>query len=446
MLYDRAKIYVKAGDGGHGCISFRREKYVPFGGPAGGDGGRGGHVYLVVNRHLNTLISFKHQQHFRAENGRPGEGNNCHGANGSDLEIAVPPGTVACGVGEEAGLEVDLVAPGQRLLVAQGGQGGRGNTSFTTSSRQTPRIAELGEPGEERWLELELKLIADVGLVGYPNAGKSTLLSAVSAARPKIAAYPFTTLSPNLGVVTVGDFSFILADIPGLIEGASEGVGLGLEFLRHIERTRLIIHVIDGAGVDGRDPLEDYRATNRELAQYSPALAQQRQLLALNKMDLPDARAYWELLQDEGAIPIPEEDLFAISAATGAGTQDLINRAAALLQELPPLYDVTPRDETLIFQSRPEDDKTFTIEQEEDGFRVRGVRIERLAAMTNFDIPEAALRFQRVLASSGIEAALKEAGVGDGDLVRIGQFELYWEEETWDAEFDSEEELTDLFP
>jgi GTP-binding protein len=427
MLYDRARIHVESGKGGNGCVSFRREKYVPFGGPDGGEGGRGGHVYIVVDRHLNTLINFKHQQHFRAENGRPGEGGRRHGRNGADLDVLVPPGTVVRGVEEEAGIEADLTALGQRLLVARGGRGGRGNAAFTSPTRQTPRMAEVGEPGEERWLELELKLIADVGLVGYPNAGKSTLLSAVSAARPKIAAYPFTTLSPNLGVVTVGDLSFVLADIPGLIEGASEGAGLGLEFLRHVERTRLLIHVLDGAGVDGRDPLDDFHATNQELAGYSSALAVRHQLVAVNKMDLPDARERWERLCQE--LPSSPEDTFAISAATGEGVQALMNRAAALLQRLPPAYELTPSEETLVFKPLPHDEEAFSVEREEECLRVRGVRIERVAAMTYFDNPEAAARFQRILLATGIDAALREAGVQNGDLVRIGKAELYWHDE-----------------
>ncbi|MGC9025867.1 MAG: GTPase ObgE [Chloroflexia bacterium] len=426
MLYDQARIFVQSGKGGDGCISFRREKHVPYGGPDGGDGGRGGHVYLVVEPRLNTLISFQRRQHFRAPDGRPGRSARRHGADGADLEIPVPPGTVVRGVGEEAGLAVDLLAPGQRLLVARGGRGGRGNAAFATPTHQAPRLAEKGEPGEGRWLQLELKLIADVGLVGYPNAGKSTLLAAVSAARPKIAPYPFTTLSPNLGVVTVGDFSFILADIPGLIEGASQGAGLGLDFLRHIERTRLLIHILDGAGVDGRDPLADYQATNRELARYSPELAARRQLVAVNKMDLPAGRARYETLRLE--LPIPPEDIFPISAATGEGVSALMKRAAALLQELPPAYDLTPRQETLLFAPPPADERAFTVEREGEGFRIRGIQVERLAAMTDFENEEASDRFQRFLRASGIEEALRQAGIQEGDTVRIGSLELYWHE------------------
>jgi len=395
MLYDRARIHIKAGRGGDGHTSFRREKYVPRGGPDGGNGGRGGHVYLEVDPKVTTLIAFYHQQHFRAEHGQPGGRARCTGRNGQDLVIPIPPGTVVRGIDQEAALTVDLVAPGQRLLVARGGRGGRGNAVFATSTRQAPRFAERGEPAEERTLELELKLIADVGLVGYPNAGKSTLLAAVSAARPKIASYPFTTLSPNLGVATVGDFALVLADIPGLIEGASEGAGLGLEFLRHVERTRLLVHVLDGAGVDGRDPGDDYRATNLELAAYSPILAERRQIVAVNKIDLPDGRERAQSLQEE--LAVPAEDFFPLSAATREGVQPLLNRVAALLQELPPPETLEPTAETLVFAPSPADERAFTVTQEEEAWRVHGIRIERAAAMTNFDNYDGVLRFQRIV-------------------------------------------------
>ncbi len=409
-----------------------------MGGPDGGDGGKGGDVYLVIDPHQNTLIYFRYHHHFRAGNGQPGGRSNRRGANGADLEIPVPPGTVVHGVDEEGNLVADMLAPGQRLLVGRGGRGGRGNATFATSTRQAPRIAELGEPGEERWLQLELKLIADVGLVGYPNAGKSTLLAASSAARPKIASYPFTTLSPNLGVATVGDMDFVLADIPGLIEGASEGAGLGLEFLRHIERTRLLIHVLDGAGLEGRDPLADFYATNHELASYSPALAERRQLVAVNKMDLPEARERWEQLRQ--ALPVSPEDVFPISAATGEGVQELLNRTAALLQEMPRPFDLAPREETLVLAPVTADERAFTVEREEGGFRVRGRAIERLANMTDFETREGAARFQRVLKVSGIEESLREAGVKDGDRVSIGRAVLYWEEM---GEPEAQEELAE---
>lgn len=438
MLYDRARIEVKAGRGGDGHASFRREKYVPRGGPDGGNGGRGGNVYIQVDPNISTLIAFYHQQHFHAPDGQPGGSNRRFGRNGEDIAIPVPPGTVVRGVGEEAQHSVDLVAPGQRLLVARGGRGGRGNAVFATPTRQAPRFAEHGEPPEKRTLELELKLIADVGLVGYPNAGKSTLLAAVSAARPKIASYPFTTLSPNLGVATVGDFPFVIADIPGLIEGASEGVGLGLDFLRHVERTRLLVHVLDSAGVDGRDPGEDYRSTNCELAAYSAVLAERHQVVAANKIDLPDGREWADYLQAE--LAVPAADFFPISAATGEGVQALLNRVAALLQELPRPEALEPTEEALVLVPPPADEQAFTVIREAEGWRVRGIHIQRAAEVTNFDNYDGAMRFQRILRATGVEQALRKAGVGDGDRVCIGSKELYWddpamrEEATWEEE------------
>src|ERR671932_668358 len=309
-LVDQAHISVKAGDGGDGLATFRREKYVPRGGPDGGDGGRGGNVILEVDPQLNTLLRFRFDQRFEAERGSNGGLARKNGRDGKDLIIKGPPGTLVRTEIEGEPYAVDLVAPGQRLLAAKGGKGGLGNTHFATSTHQVPRIAELGAPGEERELDLELKIIADVGLIGFPNAGKSTLLAAISAARPKIANYPFTTLSPNLGVVEVGNQTFVVADIPGLIEGAHRGVGLGHDFLRHVERTRLLIHVVDAAGVDGRDPLDDYRQINAELEQYQPELAQRPQIVALNKADLPEAQANLGRLL--GAIGAPDIEVFAI--------------------------------------------------------------------------------------------------------------------------------------
>ena len=288
-FFDRATIFVKAGDGGDGAALFRREAHVPRGGPSGGDGGRGGHVYLVTDPQLNTLLPFKFERRFEAERGGNGGRNRMHGRNGADCEIRVPLGTLVRTMIDGVTYEVDLDAPGMRLLAARGGKGGLGNVHFASATHQTPRIAELGEPGQALELELELKLLADVGLVGFPNAGKSTLLAIVSAARPKIASYPFTTLQPNLGVVAVGDFSFVMADIPGLIAGAHAGVGLGHDFLRHIERTRLLLHLVDAAGTDGRDPLDDYRQIIEELRLYQPELAGRPRIVVLNKIDLPEA-------------------------------------------------------------------------------------------------------------------------------------------------------------
>jgi GTP-binding protein len=289
-FYDRARISIEAGTGGDGSATFRREKYVPRGGPDGGDGGRGGHVYLLADVHLNTLLPFKERRRFAAARGGNGGGSRKHGRDGRDVIVRVPPGTVVRAEIDGELYEVDLDAPGMQLLAARGGKGGLGNVHFATSTQQAPRLAELGQPGEAYELDLELKLLADVGLIGFPNAGKSTLLSIISAAKPKIAPYPFTTLQPNLGVAEVGDYSFVVADIPGLIEGAHRGVGLGFDFLRHVERTRLLIHVVDAAGVDGRDPLADYQQINEELRLYQPELAARPQVVALNKADLPEAR------------------------------------------------------------------------------------------------------------------------------------------------------------
>jgi GTP-binding protein len=422
MFFDEAKINVKAGDGGDGCIAFRREWGVPFGGPNGGNGGAGGDVYLVVDPHLNTLISFKERIHFKAEQGGRGSGRNQQGKSGADRLVPVPSGTVVYDADTDEFLG-DLVQPGQRLLVAQGGRGGRGNATFASPTRQVPRYAEHGEPGLARWLRLELKLIADAGIVGMPNSGKSTLLSVVSAARPKIADYAFTTLQPNLGVVTVdGIHSFVLADMPGLIEGASQGAGLGHQFLRHVERTRLLIHLLDGSGPD---PLADYRTINRELAQFSERLSARPQIVALSKMDLPDAREQWPLVQ--AAMRELGVEACAISAATGQGVRELVARTYELLCSLPRPSDeeAAPSEPSLL---RPaEREEAFTLEKDGDAWRIRGVRVERIAAMTPFGVPEAAARFQRQLQAMGVVKALETAGVKPGDLVRIGERELEWQ-------------------
>jgi GTP-binding protein len=420
MFFDEAKIYVKGGNGGDGCVAFRREKFVPFGGPSGGHGGGGGDVYLEVNSQLNTLIHFKKRVHFKADAGGRGSGKNQQGKTGADLVVPVPAGTVVYDADTDEFLG-DLVEAEQRLLVAEGGRGGRGNAAFASSTNQAPRIAEHGEPGQERWLRLEMKLIADVGVIGMPNAGKSTLLSVVSAARPKIAAYPFTTLQPNLGVVQVDGYqTFVMADVPGLIEGASEGAGLGHQFLRHVERTRLLIHLLDGAA---QDPLEDWRTINEELARFSPALAAKPQIVVLNKMDLPDAQAWWPLV--EQALVEEEVEALAISAVTGEGVKALLRRSYRRLQDLP---QAEPAPEAPAVFRPAEQESAFTIEREDEGWRVRGVRVERVAAMTPFVLPESAARFQRQLRAMGIEAALREAGVQPGDMVYIGEQELEWQE------------------
>jgi len=418
MFFDEAKIYVKAGDGGNGCVSFRREKYVPLGGPNGGDGGRGGDVYLVANPHLNTLVAFKHRVHFKAQRGGHGKGKGQKGRQGDDLFVEVPLGTVVrdADTGE---FIADLTEEGQKALVAKGGQGGRGNAAFATPTNQAPRIAERGAPGQEHWLYLELKLIADVGIAGVPNAGKSTLLSVVSAARPKIADYPFTTLEPSLGVVALDDYaSLVMADIPGLIEGAHAGAGLGHEFLRHIERTRMIIHLLDGAS---SDPLSDYEKINQELALFDPELARKPQLVVLNKMDLPQAQAAWPSVEE--AMKARGQKAVSISAVTGEGIRDMLRTVAEMLESLPKEEPVT----TEIKVFRPAEEEALTITWEDDAWRVRGADIERVAAMTNWDLDEAVQRFQRIAEAMGLKAALREAGVQLGDTVRIGQIELEWQ-------------------
>jgi GTP-binding protein len=416
-FFDEATIQVRAGKGGNGCVSFRREKYVPFGGPNGGNGGAGGDVRLVANRHLNTLIQFQRQQHFRAESGGHGQGKDMQGKQGQELLIAVPPGTVVSDA-KTGGLLGDLVEDGQQLLVAKGGRGGRGNAAFKSATNQAPRIAEKGEPGEARSLKLELKLIADVGIIGVPNAGKSTLLAAVSAARPKIADYPFTTLSPNLGVATLDHQSLVLADIPGLIEGAHAGAGLGHKFLRHIERTRVLIHLLDGASPH---PLQDFQAINEELELFSPELARKPQIVALNKMDLPQAEEAWPAVRDamqERNLPV-----HAISAATGQATRELLYAALNLVESMPLEPPATVESRVL----RPaEDESSFVVLREGDHFRVRGRRVERTAVMTDWNNREAVARFQRILDAMGVFEALRKAGIQPGDTVFVGESDLEW--------------------
>ncbi|OQY18179.1 MAG: GTPase ObgE [Anaerolineaceae bacterium 4572_32.1] len=420
MFYDEAEIYVKAGDGGDGCVAFRREKYVSLGGPAGGDGGKGGDIIFYVDSHLNTLYRFSRSRHLRATRGQHGRGKNQHGAGGDDLRVPVPPGTIVYDAGSDD-LLGDLTDLGQELIVARGGRGGRGNSRFATPTNQAPRMAEHGTPGEERKLRLELKLLADVGLAGMPNAGKSTLLAATTAARPKIAPYPFTTLQPNLGVVVLDDETeFVMADIPGLIEGASKGKGLGHEFLRHIERTRILIHLLDGLSAD---PLGDFAAINRELAAFGHGLARKPQLAAFNKMDMPEVRERWPEIK--AALEEQGYPCLAISALARDGTRELLYRAARMLAELP--AEETSLAALPIFRF-DEDKESFAVEWEDDGWRVRGARVERLAAITVWNLEEAVRRFQRTLERMGITEALGKAGVQPGDTVRIGEKELVWEE------------------
>ncbi len=418
VFYDKAKVYVKGGDGGNGVVAFRREKYVPLGGPSGGDGGAGGSVIFEADEGLRTLVDFRYQRHYKAERGEHGQGKGMHGKNAPDLTVRVPVGTVIKDA-ETGEFIADMVENGQRVVVAAGGRGGRGNARFAGAANKAPRIAEKGEPGQERWVAMELKLLADVGLVGFPNAGKSTLISRISAAKPKIADYPFTTLVPNLGVVRMPDGdSFVVADIPGLIEGAHEGAGLGHEFLRHVERTRVLVHVVDMAGSEGRDPLEDFRAVNRELEAYNPALARRPQIAAANKMDLPGADSHYQKFRarfgDSYAV-------FPISAVTGEGVEPLLFKVAEVLSTAGPAEPVAADEEKI---TRVADVPRFSVHKEDDVFVIEGKEIERHYAMTDFSNDDAVKRFLRIVKVMGIEEELRRQGARNGDTVRIGSLEF----------------------
>jgi GTP-binding protein len=425
MYFDEVTIEVSGGKGGDGVIHFRREKYVPRGGPDGGDGGDGGNVLLEVDPHLNTLSEFRHQRFFKAQDGLRGKGKNQTGASGNDLVIKVPPGTM---VFDEADGKLlgDLVQAGEQLLVCRGGRGGRGNTRFKTSKNKAPKIAEKGEPPQEKVICLEMKLIADVGIIGVPNAGKSTLLSVVSNAKPKIAPYPFTTLQPNLGVVDLDNRTqIVVADIPGLIEGAHKGEGLGHDFLRHIQRTRVLIHLLDGLSTE---PILDFAQINSELALFDPALSDKPQIVVLNKMDLPVVQEKWDAvriqLQEKGV-----QDIFAISAVAHSGIQPVLYRALELLEEAP-VYEYraeTEGDQLPIYRLE-KDPQDYIILRTDRGWRIKGEALERAAAMTYWEHYQSIRRFQRILETMGVDQALREAGVEVGDTVIIGDHELVWEE------------------
>jgi GTP-binding protein len=428
VLIDRARIFIHAGAGGNGSASFRREKFAPMGGPDGGDGGRGGDVRLVVKRNLNSLVDFQYNEKFLAEDGGAGRGSKLHGRNGKDIVIKVPPGTMIYDDATDE-LIADLTDEDETLILAKGGRGGLGNVHFKTSVRQAPRIAELGEPGLEMWLRLELRLIADVGLVGLPNAGKSTLLASTSEARPKIGDYPFTTLEPNLGVVQIGGRdgqTFVMADVPGLIEGAAEGVGLGHEFLRHVTRTKAIIHVLDAAGgLEGRDPLEDFETINKELEDYAHGLIEKPMLVALNKLDIPEAEENLPRLRKE--LADQGYRVFEISAATQSGVPELMKATAEILREA----DMAPTPQKpqtrKLYTLEGVDERLWTVAKTSDGaFLVTGIGIERTTRMTNFDLEDAVNRFQRVLTNSGISEELERQGVRSGDTVTIADYELVW--------------------
>lgn len=431
MFLDQVTINVKAGSGGNGMVAFRREKYVPDGGPAGGDGGNGGDVVFVVDEGLRTLMDFRFNRHFKAQDGEKGMSKGMHGRGAGDNLIKVPPGTTVRDT--DTGLVIgDLVHQGQTLVVAKGGRGGRGNIRFASARNPAPEIAENGEPGQERNLELELKVLADVGLVGFPSVGKSTILSIVSKARPKIGAYHFTTLVPNLGMVQAEDGrSFVMADLPGLIEGASQGVGLGTQFLRHIERTRVILHVIDMSGSEGREPFEDYLAINKELETYNLRLMERPQLIVANKMDMPEAEENLKdfkeklkaLKEDEFADDI---QIFPISAISHKGMNNLLSATADVLDVTPefPLYELADEDETVIYKHTPEE-KGFEITRDPDAVWVlSGEKLEKTFKMTNFEHDESIMRFARQLRAMGVDEEMRARGAKDGDIVRIMKYEF----------------------
>jgi GTPase len=421
MFIDQAEIEFKSGKGGNGMVHFRREKYVPRGGPDGGDGGRGGDVVLEVRQTLNTLAAFRFTTRFVAGDGKGGGSNNKYGKSAENLIIPVPPGKVIYDA-LSGNLVGDLTAPGQQLVVCKGGRGGRGNTHFKNSINQAPRTAENGEPGEEKHLRLELKLIADIGLVGVPNAGKSTLLSALTNAKPKIAPYPFTTLEPNLGVANLDEeTTLVLADIPGLIEGAAQGAGLGHDFLRHVQRTRVLIHLLDGLA---DDPLADFDQINSELALFDPRLAEKPQIVALNKIDQPEVQERWPKIKKE--LKKRGYESMAISALARTDVRELLKKVAAVLAETPVIEEVT----TELPVYRPaEDPRAFTISREDDGgWRIKSAAIERAAEMTPWDQPGSVRRFQRLLDRLGVDKKLREAGAEEGDTVYIGEYELEYQE------------------
>jgi len=424
MYFDEVIIDVIGGKGGDGVIQFRREKFVPRGGPDGGDGGHGGNVILQVDPHENTLSNFRHQRIFRAQNGSRGGGKNQTGASGEDLIIKVPPGTMVFNEGDDSFMS-DLIEYGQQLVICTGGRGGRGNARFKTSKNKAPRIAEKGEPPEEKTIRLELKLIADVGIIGVPNAGKSTLLSVVSNAKPKIAPYPFTTLQPNLGVVELDDeIQLVMADIPGLIEGAHRGEGLGHDFLKHIQRTRVLIHLLDGLS---DEPFLDLAQINSELALFDPALGDKPQIVALNKMDLPEVEAKWEKLKEQLSDK-GYQDIYAISAITNQGIRPILYRASQLLEETPEYeYRVETDDEMPIYRY-DNDPQDYFILKTESGWRISGKALERAAAMTYWEHFQSIRRFHKILEAMGVDRALRKAGVEPGDIVLIGDHELEWEE------------------
>ncbi|HGC7114282.1 TPA: GTPase ObgE [Streptococcus agalactiae] len=431
MFLDTAKISVKAGRGGDGMVAFRREKYVPNGGPWGGDGGKGGSVIFKVNEGLRTLMDFRYNRNFKAKAGEKGMTKGMHGRGAEDLIVSLPPGTTVRDA-NTGKVITDLVEHDQEFVVARGGRGGRGNIRFATPRNPAPEIAENGEPGEERELQLELKILADVGLVGFPSVGKSTLLSVVSAAKPKIGAYHFTTIVPNLGMVrTKSGDSFAMADLPGLIEGASQGVGLGTQFLRHIERTRVILHVIDMSASEGRDPYDDYISINNELETYNLRLMERPQIIVANKMDMPDSEENLAAFKEKLAANYDEFDdmpmIFPISSLAYQGLENLMDATAKLLANTEEflLYDETDMQEDEAYYGFNEDERPFEITRDDDATWVLyGDKLEKLFVMTNMERDESIMKFARQLRGMGVDEALRERGAKDGDIVRIGNFEF----------------------
>ncbi|HOM03299.1 MAG TPA: GTPase ObgE [Acetivibrio sp.] len=423
MFVDSARIYIKAGDGGNGAVSFHREKYISKGGPDGGDGGKGGDVVFIVDEGLRTLQDFRYRTRYKAENGQNGGGSNCSGRSGEDLTIKVPPGTLIRD--EQTGrILADMVKPGQRTVIAKGGRGGAGNQHFATPTRQVPSFAKPGEPGEEMWVILELKLLADVGLIGFPNVGKSTILSMVTAAQPKIANYHFTTIDPNLGVVNIdAENAFVMADIPGIIEGAHQGVGLGHEFLKHIERTKLLIHVVDISGSEGRDPIEDFEIINDELKKYNPVLFERPQIIAANKMDVTGAQ---ENLEKFRKVVEPKGyKIFPISAAANKGLKELVYYAAQKVKELPDIILTGDEKDEVVYTAVEEE--PFKVRKENNVFVVEGSWVMKLVKSTNFDNYESLQYFQRAIRKKGVVDALENMGINEGDTVRMYdlEFEYY---------------------